>query len=125
MGRGSRSEPEPAAVVFDDAWRMRHEGGCAVARSDDCFRLRCDEAGVVGFVGTGLAMGGPVGMPALIEIVQQDERRKKLGLDALVAYYLIPRGPDGLDLVEDRFLKNPHAEYTHVYSTIMALRFHG
>ena len=70
-------------------------------------------------------MGGPVGMPVLIEMVQQDERRKKLGLDALVACYLILRGPDGMELVENRFLKNPHAEYTHIYSTIMALRFHG
>ena len=80
---------------------------------------------LVAEVGTGMLMGGPVGMPIGIEAVQQDERRKKLGLDALVACYLILRGPDGLDLVEDRFLKNPHAEYTHVYSTIMALRFHG
>jgi hypothetical protein len=80
---------------------------------------------LVGMVGTGISMGGPIGMPVLIEAVQQDERRKKLGLDALVACYLILRGPDGLDLVENRFLKNPHAEYTHVYSTIMALRFHG
>ena len=40
-------------------------------------------------------MGGPVGMPVLIEVVQQDERRKKLGLDALVACYLILRGPEG------------------------------
>jgi len=80
---------------------------------------------LVGQVGTGMLMGGPAGMPVWIEAVQQDERRKKLGLDALVACYLILRGPDGLDLVEDRFLKNPHAEYTHIYSTIMALRFHG
>ena len=70
-------------------------------------------------------MGGPVGLPIWIDAVQQEERRKKLGLDALVACYLILRGPDGLDLVENRFLKNPHAEYTHIYSTIMALRFHG
>ncbi len=80
---------------------------------------------LVGLVGTGLSMGGPVGMPIVIEAVQQNERRKKLGLDALVACYLILRGPDGLDVVENRFLKNPKAEYTHVYSTIMALRFHG
>jgi hypothetical protein len=80
---------------------------------------------LVGLVGTGLAMGGPVGLPAWIEQVQQDERRKKLGLDALVACYLILRGPEGMDLVENRFLKNPKAEYTHIYSTIMALRFHG
>lgn len=80
---------------------------------------------LVGQVGTGMVMGGPISLPAVIEGVQQDERRKKLGLDALVACYLILRGPDGMDLVEQRFLKNPHAEYTHVYSTIMALRFHG
>ncbi len=80
---------------------------------------------LVGLVGTGMSMDGPVGLPVWIEAVQQDERRKKLGLDALVACYLILRGPEGLDLVENRFLKNPHAEYTHVYSTIMALRFHG
>ena len=64
-------------------------------------------------------------MPVWIEEVQQDERRKKLGLDALVACYLILRGPDVMDVVENRFLKNPKAEYTHIYSTIMALRFHG
>ncbi len=80
---------------------------------------------LVGLVGTGMTMGGPIGMPVWIEAVQQDERRKKLGLDALVACYLTLRGPDGLDLIENRFLKNPHAEYTHVYSTLMALRFHG
>ena len=74
---------------------------------------------------TAVLMGGPIGLPVWIDAVQQEERRKKLGLDALVACYLILRGPDGLDLVENRFLKNPHAEYTHVYSTIMALRFHG
>jgi hypothetical protein len=73
----------------------------------------------------GLAMGGPIGLPGWIEVVQQDERRRKLGLDALVACYLTLRGPDGLDLIDERFLKNAGAEYTHVYSTIMALRFHG
>jgi hypothetical protein len=76
-------------------------------------------------VSCGLAMGGPLGLPTWIEVVQQDERRKKLGLDALVACYLTLRGPDGLDLIDKRFLKNRDAEYTHVYSTIMALRFHG
>ncbi len=74
---------------------------------------------------TALAMGGPIGLPVWIDGVQQEERRKKLGLDALVACYLTLNGPDGLELVENRFLKNPHAEYTHIYSTIMALRFHG
>ncbi|MCC7474454.1 MAG: hypothetical protein IT425_03595 [Pirellulales bacterium] len=76
-------------------------------------------------VGLGLSMGGPWFLPMVIEAAQQDDRRRKLGLDALVACYLVLRGPEGMQLIEDRFLKNPRAEYTHVYSTIMALRFHG
>lgn len=80
---------------------------------------------LVNLVEMSAAMGGPVGAPQLIEDIQQDERRRKLGLDALVACYLVLRGSDGLDVIEKRFLKNPHAEYTHIYSTIMALRFHG
>lgn len=74
---------------------------------------------------TGLALGGPIGLPVWAEFVDQDERRKKLGLDALVACYLTLNGADGLKLIEDRFLKNPQTEYTYIYSTIMALRFHG
>lgn len=80
---------------------------------------------LVGLVGASLSAGGPVGLPFVIEEVQTDERRKKLGLDALVACYLNLRGADGLELIEKRFLNNPRAEYTHIYSTIMALRFHG
>jgi hypothetical protein len=46
-------------------------------------------------------------------------------LDALVACYLTLRGPEGLELIDERFLKNYKTEYTYIYSTIMALRFHG
>jgi hypothetical protein len=74
---------------------------------------------------TGAALGGPLALPTWIELVKLDERRKKLGLDALVACYLTLRGPEGLDLIDEQFLKNPDAEYTHTYSTVMALRFHG
>jgi hypothetical protein len=73
----------------------------------------------------GLASGGPVGLVMWPELVDLNERGKKLGLDALVACYLALRGPEGLDLVDQRFLKDPHVEYGYVYSTIMALRFHG
>jgi hypothetical protein len=70
-------------------------------------------------------MGGPISLPVWAELVDQDERRKKLGLDAMVACYLTLRGPEGLDLIDERFLNNPKTEYTYFYSTIMALRFHG
>lgn len=76
-------------------------------------------------IATGMAMRGPIGLPALYDIVQQQERQKKLGLDALVACYLTLRGGDGLNLIDERFLKDPSVDYTYIYSTIMALRFHG
>jgi hypothetical protein len=71
------------------------------------------------------AIGGPLSLPVWLDVVEQRERQKKLGLDALVACYLKLRGPDGLDLIDERFLKTPKTDYTHVYSTLMALRFHG
>ena len=76
-------------------------------------------------VQSAMAMGAPLGTPAWIDLVDQDERRKKLGLDAMVACYLTLHGPQGLELIENRFLKNPNTEFTYTYSTIMALRFHG
>lgn len=76
-------------------------------------------------VSTGLSLGGPIGLPAWAELARLDERRKKLGLDAMVACYLTLRGGDGLDLIDKQFLKNPATEYSHIYSTVMALRFHG
>lgn len=42
-----------------------------------------------------------------------------------MAAYLTLKGPEGMPLVEDLFLKNQDAEYTDTYATIMALRFHG
>jgi hypothetical protein len=80
---------------------------------------------MIPIVSAGLAMGGPPTLPVWFEAVEQEERRKKLGLDALVACYLALRGPEGLDLIDERFLKNPNTDFTHNYSTIMALRFHG
>ena len=73
----------------------------------------------------GLALRGPIAVPAWIEMINLDERRKKLGLDAMIGAYLALRGEDGLDLVDARFLKNPDAEYAHIYSAIMALRTLG
>jgi hypothetical protein len=72
-----------------------------------------------------MAVGAPLGLSTWIDLIEQDERRKKVGLDALVACYLTLRGADGLDLIDERFLKNHGTEYTYIYSTIMALRFHG
>jgi hypothetical protein len=76
-------------------------------------------------VASGLALGGPIALPATIEMINLDERQKKLGLDAMIGAYLSIHPGDGLDLVDRRFLKNPDAEYAHIYSAIMALRTLG
>ncbi len=69
--------------------------------------------------------GSALGAPVASELVRADVRRRQQCLDALIAAYLKLKGPNGLPLIEQRFLANPDAEYTHVYATIMALRFHG
>lgn len=73
-----------------------------------------------------MGQAGPVvGVPVINEMIKADVRRKQQCLDALIAAYLKLKGPTGLPLIEQRFLTNPAAEYTHVYAAVMALRFHG
>lgn len=63
---------------------------------------------------------------ALLEkMIKSGERESKFVLDALISSYLVLRGPDGMDVVEAQFLKNPKAEYTDIWSTIQALRVMG
>jgi hypothetical protein len=69
--------------------------------------------------------GKPEDLPMLEELIKSKDRQTKGALDALVAAYLTIKGPDGMALVEDLFLRNKEAEYTDTYATIMALRFHG
>ena len=69
--------------------------------------------------------GSIAGVTMVDELIRADVRRKRQCLDALIAAYLKLKGPEGMQLVEQMFLSNPAAEYTHVYATIMALRFHG
>jgi hypothetical protein len=76
-------------------------------------------------VALGNSLGGPFALDMWTEMVDLEERQKKLGLDAAIGCYLVLRGPDGLDLIDERFLKNPKVEYTHAYMTIMALRIIG
>ncbi len=69
--------------------------------------------------------GTPADLGVLEEMIQSKDRQTKGALDALVAAYLTLKGPDGMPLVEELFLKNKDAEYTDTYAAIMALRFHG
>ena len=69
--------------------------------------------------------GIPEDAQLLEKMIRSDDRKMKAGLDAMIACYLILRGPEGLLLVEDLFLTNEQAEYADTYAAIMAIRFHG
>jgi hypothetical protein len=69
--------------------------------------------------------GTPGDIPLLEGMLTSNDRQVKQGLDAAINAYLMLKGPEGLSLVEDQFLKNRSAEYTDTYSAIVALRVHG
>ena len=64
-------------------------------------------------------------LPMLESMFRSTDRRQKAGLDAMIACYLTLKGPEGLAMIEDTFIKNKRSEYADTYSAIMALRFHG
>jgi len=64
-------------------------------------------------------------IPMLKEMMTSDDRRAKAGLDALIGCFLTLKGPEGMPVVEDLFLKNKDAEYGDTYGAIMALRILG
>jgi hypothetical protein len=69
--------------------------------------------------------GGEEDLPLLEEMLKSDQRQYKSGLDALIACYLTLKGPEGMPLIEELYLKNQKSEYPDTYAAIMALRFHG
>ena len=75
------------------------------------------------------ACGNAEDLPMLEKRMRGSDPQSKSGLDALIACYLTLKGPAGVDLVEDLFLKksddNFSNDYADVYAAIMALRFHG
>lgn len=69
--------------------------------------------------------GEPGDLAVLEEMIKSTDRQARTALDAMVACYLILKGPEGMPLIEDLFLKKKDAEYTDTYAAIMALRFLG
>ncbi len=69
--------------------------------------------------------GSDKDLAMLEQLMKSTDRKKKAGLDAMISCYLTLKGPDGMTLVEDLFLKNKDAEYSETYAAIMSLRFHG
>lgn len=75
-----------------------------------------------------LLTDGPLGLSILPESIRFAERQRKLGLDAMIACYLTLSGKhgnpiEGLEMIDERFLSHSQAEYSHVYASLMALRF--
>ncbi|RIK73372.1 MAG: hypothetical protein DCC67_17970, partial [Planctomycetota bacterium] len=81
--------------------------------------------GIAAAIANCAAAGTVIGAGLADEMMHADERRKKESLDALIACYLKLKGPEGLALVDEKFLGNPTVEYKNLHSAIMALRFHG
>lgn len=69
--------------------------------------------------------GSEKDLPMLQKMLENDDRRAKSGLDALIGCYLTLAGAEGLPLIERLFIDNKEAEYADTYAAIMALRFHG
>ncbi len=69
------------------------------------------------------------GMPEDADLFESmltsDDPERRAGLDALISAYLTLRGEKGLPLIEERFLRNKKSQYTDIYSSVMALRFHA
>lgn len=81
--------------------------------------------GIAAAITSAAAVGPALGLGLVDEMMHADERRKHESLDALIACYLKLKGPEGLALINEKFLGNPTVEYKHLHSAIMALRFHG
>lgn len=58
-------------------------------------------------------------------LMSSKDRESKSGLDAMLACYLILAGEEGLEKVDELFLKNGDAEYVDTNAAITAIRFHG
>lgn len=76
-------------------------------------------------VAMGMGLGGAITLPVVPEMVTMEQRRKQLGFSALVGCYLKLTGEEGLDVIDEHFLANPHADPTRVYGALVALRFLG
>jgi hypothetical protein len=64
-------------------------------------------------------------LPMLEKYIRSEDRKQKAGLDALIACYILLRGPEALDVIDDLYLKRKTADYAETFSAIMALRFHA
>jgi hypothetical protein len=61
----------------------------------------------------------------LEDLITSGSRKKRAGLDALIACYLMLKGESGVDLIEKTFLVDKEVDYVDTLAAVSALRFHG
>jgi hypothetical protein len=61
----------------------------------------------------------------LEDLITSGSRKKRAGLDALIACYLMLKGEAGVDLIEKTFLVDQEVDYVDTLAAVSALRFHG
>lgn len=61
-------------------------------------------------------------VPLIENLMNTKDRKLKAGLDAMIGSYLAIKGPTGLSMIENMFLKNQDAEFTDTYGAIQAIR---
>lgn len=59
----------------------------------------------------------------LREIIEQPTQDYRLGIDGIMAGYLLIKGEEGLPLIEDGKLRNTDAAFSETYAGMQALRF--
>lgn len=69
--------------------------------------------------------GKPEDTKLLEDLINSGSRKKRAGLDALIACYLTLKGEDGVDLIEKTFLEDQEVDYVDTLAAVSALRFHG
>ena len=69
--------------------------------------------------------GKPEDTKLLEDLINSGSRKKRAGLDALIACYLTLKGEDGVDLIEKPFLEDQEVDYVDTLAAVSALRFHG
>lgn len=70
-----------------------------------------------------MGLGGAITLPILPEMVAMEQRQKQLGFNAMVGCYLKLTGSDGLDMLDEEFLRDDDEDPTKVYGVLLALRF--
>ena len=61
----------------------------------------------------------------LEDFITSGSRKKRAGLDALIACYLNLKGEEGIELIQKTFIEDKDADYVDTLAAVSALRFHG